>query len=69
MVLVLLPTERHKLLPDVAVAVDDDPKTHGEHAQRAGALPRAVQERNGLGEGEVEWFVEAVVQSPVPPTR
>lgn len=38
-------------------------------SQRAGALPRAVQERTGLGEGEVEWFVEAVVRSLVPPTR
>ena len=38
-------------------------------SQRAGALPRAVQDRPGLGEGEVEWFVEAVVRSLVPPTR
>ena len=38
-------------------------------SQRAGALPLAVQERTGLGEGEVEWFVEAVVRSLVPPTR
>jgi len=30
-------------------------------AQRAAALPRAVRARTGLGEGEVEWFVDAVV--------
>ncbi|MHC5012548.1 MAG: MarR family transcriptional regulator [Planctomycetota bacterium] len=30
---------------------------------RAAALPTAVQERTGLGAGEVEWFLEAVVGS------
>jgi DNA-binding MarR family transcriptional regulator len=30
---------------------------------RAKALPDAVQARTGLGAGEVEWFVEAVVEA------